>query len=77
MSLSLQAFRRVRWTGSWISSGGVDRIELQGVAGMGAVSLRDVLVAGRWLAEVSVEGHVILLDRVQAGDLTAADFLFL
>jgi hypothetical protein len=44
---------------------------------MGAVSLRDVLVAGRWLAEVSVEGHVILLDRVQAGDLTAADFLFL
>ena len=51
---------------------GQDRIELQGVGGMSALSLRAVTGG----AEVVLRGYVILLEGVAVGSLGPEDFLF-
>ena len=56
---------------------GQDRLELQGVAGLGALVLRDVTIGGVRMAEVGVGGHLIRLEGVVVRDLDAGDFLFL
>jgi Ca2+-binding RTX toxin-like protein len=56
---------------------GQDRMELQGVAGMGGLVLRDVTIGGVRMAEVGVGGHLIRLEGLAVRDLDAGDFLFL
>ncbi|MCZ8080414.1 MAG: calcium-binding protein [Rhodobacteraceae bacterium] len=56
---------------------GQDRLELQGVAGMAGLALRDVTIGGVRMAEVAVGGHLIRLEGVAVRDLDAGDFLFL
>lgn len=55
---------------------GEDMLELQGGVGFDDVTIADASSAAGIAASVSIEGHTILLDGVNAALVTEADFMF-